>query len=34
MTEHCEHCDHDGEPDSADYYGTDIDVCENCGAEL
>jgi len=33
-TEYCDYCGHEGEPDSADYYGAEISVCENCGCEL
>lgn len=30
----CDHCGHEGPTDSADYYGREIEVCENCGAEV
>ena len=34
MSRKCDHCGHEGQPETADYYGTEIDVCEECGAEL
>jgi ribosomal protein S27AE len=33
-TEKCLNCGYVGKPTSADYYGTEIQVCENCGVEL
>jgi len=34
MSQQCDNCGHEGEPKIADYYGTDIEVCENCEYEI
>ena len=34
MSQKCDYCGHEGQPEAADYYGTEIEVCENCEAEL
>jgi len=33
-TDRCPNCDHEGEPDSVDYYGREAAACEICGCLL